>query len=356
MKLRAAALFLSLCSACTATDQYRARRAPELERITVLVPGYRGSFLYAGEQRVYLSPGDAFTRGDVSLGTCEAGRLPLEAGGPMSKFTVAFYVMDVYDGFMAWGREALPGFTAFGYDWRQDLTQSARELCDFIGTRRAHVVAHSMGGLVTLLAAQQCGAQLDSITFAGVPFRGSPGAFDDLFVGTPTVRNTALLSAEALWTFSSTWQLLPRTDDFFVDDAGAPVTVPISDAATWSAWALPCPSRLHERLADRAKLPLTFDAPHGRAQAVIGRGRATVSAIRRQGELFDFAAPLKADGDGTVLTSNATPPFPAEAVFTEVDHVALLNDPAVRQAIAAFIVSGETAAAPPESPRETGPR
>lgn len=335
MKLRAAGLMM-LC-ACTSADQYRARRAPEADPITVLVPGYRGSFLYDGERRVYLSPGDAFSRGDVSLGSCEGGRTKLEAGGPMSKFVIFPYVMDVYEGFMEFGRGALPGFTAFGYDWRQDVTESAKELCAFIGNRRANIVAHSMGGYVTLLAARECGAQLVSITFAGTPFRGSAGAFDDLFLGTPTVRNTALMSAQALWTFSSTWQLLPRSDDFFVDADGKQVTVPISDAATWSQWPLPCPALLEQRLADRAKLPVTFEAPGPPVLAVIGRGRPTLSAIRRRGAFFDFEAPTSADGDGTVLTSNAAPPFAAEPLYTDYDHVALLNDPAVRQAILEFI-------------------
>jgi pimeloyl-ACP methyl ester carboxylesterase len=324
-----------LCS-CTAPDLYRSRRPPPAESIVVLVPGYRGSFLYEGEHPLYLTPGEALSRGSRSLGTCDAGLLPLQPGGPMTRFTIFPYVMDVYDGLMVWGRDQLPGFTAFGYDWRQDLTVTARELCDFIGPRRAKIIAHSMGGLVTLLAAQQCGAQFDAVAFAGVPFRGSPGIFDDLFLGTVSARNTALLSAPALWTFSSSWQLLPRSDDFFVDAEGAPVTVPISDPATWKAWALPCPALLEARLADRQKMPPSFDAPTAPALAIIGRGRPTIAAMRRQGDFFDFDQPSKRDGDGTVLTDNAAPPFSAQQLFTEYEHQTLLNDPQVRDAIALF--------------------
>lgn len=326
-----------LLLSCTTADQYRVRRAPDAELITVLVPGYRGSFLYEGERRAYLNIGDAFSRGDFPLGSCAAGRAPLEPGGPMTKFVIFPYVNDVYAGLMEWGRDTQPGFTAFGYDWRRDLTETAKELCDFIGPRRARIIAHSMGGVVTMLASAQCGARLEAIAFAGVPFRGSPGAFDDLFLGTPTVRNTTLLSPEALWTFSSTWQLLPRTDDFFAGPSGEKVTVPISDAATWRTWSQACPALLEQRLADRAKLPVSFDAPAGaRALAIIGRGRPSVSAMRRQGDFFDFSAPLKEDGDGTVTAANAAPPFAHEAVLTELEHQTLLNDPEVREAIAAF--------------------
>src|SRR5687767_5989377 len=115
---RAAGVLLLLASAllatgCTSADQYRARRPPDAELITVLVPGYRGSFLYEGDRRAYLNIGDAFSRGDFPLGTCAAGRAPLEAGGPMTKFVIFPYVNDVYAGLMGWGRASLPGFTAF---------------------------------------------------------------------------------------------------------------------------------------------------------------------------------------------------------------------------------------------------
>src|SRR6185436_3451144 len=111
----------------------------------------------------------------------------------------------------------------------------------FIGARHANVIAHSMGGLVTMLAVQKCPEKIQSVVFAGVPFRGAPGLFKDLFLGASTNLNTAILSPEALWTFPATWQLLPRTDDFFVDDAGKPMVLAISRPETWGRWQLPCP-------------------------------------------------------------------------------------------------------------------
>jgi pimeloyl-ACP methyl ester carboxylesterase len=323
---------------CTTTDRYRGHQPPEGPLITVLVPGYRGSFLYDDDRRVYLDPASAFRPGlkAESLGTCSGGMKPLAPGGPMTKFTIWPYAFNVYDDFMEWGRQHVPAFTAFGYDWRADLKWNGGQLCEFIGDRKANVVAHSMGGLVTMLAVQQCPEKIAAVVFAGVPFGGAPGLFTDLFLGASTYQNTALLSPEALWTFPATWQLLPRTDDFFVDDHDQPLELPISKRETWSHWELPCPQRLAERLADRAAMPAEFEKAPARSLAVVGRGKPSTAALRVHDGFFDFEHPLRADGDGTVLVTNAIPRFQSETVFTSADHVRLLDDPAVRKAIEAF--------------------
>lgn len=323
---------------CTASDRYRGHQAPDAPLITVLVPGYRGSFLYEEDRRVYLEPASAFRRGHESLGSCRGGMKPLEAGGPMTKFVIWPYAFDVYDGFMSWGEAKLPGFTAYGYDWRADLGWNGAQLCEFIGERKANVIAHSMGGLVTMLAVQKCPEKIQAVVFAGVPFNGAPGLFKDLFLGASTYQNTALLSPEALWTFPATWQLLPRTDDFFVDAEGKPVSLALSSPETWAKWQLPCPERLNQRLADRAAMPVTFEKAPARALAVIGRGIPSTKAQRVGANgFFEFDKPLREDGDGSVLVTNATPAFPSETVFTTFEHVHLLDDANVRAAIEAFL-------------------
>jgi pimeloyl-ACP methyl ester carboxylesterase len=328
-------------SACVAGDRYRNARAPDLPKITVLVPGYQGSFLYDGDTRVWIAPREALARGDLSLGSCETGRVPLQPGGPISGFLIFPVNVDIYGGFMQWADRRLPGFVGFGYDWRISLLDSAQQLCDFIGPRHADLIGHSMGGLVTRLALQRCPEKIDRVVFAGTPFGGAPGIFDDLFEGTQTVNNTALLSAKALWTFSSSWQVLPVEDDFFVDADGKPATVGISNADNWNNWPKACPALLEERLHDRAlmreamKMPLA-STPH--ALVVIGKGGKAVDAVRYTPQGFDFRHPLAADADGTVVVRRATPPFaPERVVYTEAQHVALLNDPTVRAAVEEFL-------------------
>ncbi|MBL8952722.1 MAG: alpha/beta fold hydrolase [Myxococcaceae bacterium] len=338
MRRACSPLLWSVLVACTASDRYRGHPVPDAELITVLVPGYRGSFLYDQNRLAYLEPAAAFRVGGESLGTCRGGMKPLDPGGPMTKFTIWPYAFDVYGGFMEWGEAELPGFTAYGYDWRADLRYNGAQLCELIGARRANVVAHSMGGLVTMLAVQKCPEKIASVVFAGVPFYGAPGLFRDLFFGAPTNLNRALLSPEALWTFPATWQLLPRTDDFFVDEHDATITVPISTPEAWQRWKMPCRERLNERLADRANMPVEFEKAPRRALAVIGRGIETTVALRVQPTgFFDFDRPVRGDGDGTVAAANATPPFESELVYTAAEHVNLLDDPKVRDAIGAFL-------------------
>src|SRR3954471_12864049 len=99
-----------LVSACTASDHYRSRIAPPAERITVFVPGYEGTFLYENGRPVWVTPGEVLRSTGRSLGSCAAGPLPLEPGGPVTRFTAWPYVVDVYGGFMQWAERELPGF------------------------------------------------------------------------------------------------------------------------------------------------------------------------------------------------------------------------------------------------------
>lgn len=326
-----------LLAGCIAPDLYRHARAPEARRISVLVPGYRGSFLYAGDEIRYLTVGQALTKGDQALGSCEAGPAPLTHGGPLTAYNIAGYKVDVYSPVIEWGQAHLPGFTAFGYDWREDLFATAKKLCDFIGDRRANVIAHSMGGLIALLAEEQCGDRFDAVVFAAVPFGGAPGLLYDLFTGSRVRVNTALLSAPAMWSFPSPWQMLPRSDDFFVNGTGGKKPVDLSARETWQKWPLPCAQRLEERLADRARMPEKLAAPRARTMTVIGRGNPTCGAVRLtdSGELDPH--PPNADGDGAVPLDRGQPPFPSQKVFTEFGHAAVLNDPFVLEAIGRFL-------------------
>jgi hypothetical protein len=194
--------------------------------------------------------------------------------------------------------------------------------------------------MITLLAMQRCPQSFESVVFAGVPFIGGAGPFDDLFLGSKVARNKTLLAAEVLWSFPSIWQALPEEDDFFVDEKDQPVKLEVSDPATWKGWQLPCAKRLEDRLRDRKAISvarkegLTWS---GRAMAVIGRGRPTIAAVRVKSDgTFDFANPKMADGDGIVLATRAVPPMKSTWVLTETSHAALFNDPEVRKAVEAF--------------------
>ncbi len=378
-------LMVTALSGCSVA---RVRLAPPTgDEVTVLVPGYRGSFLVTEgpePERAWLSPGDVLTRGERSLalpfpGQRAAARFgPLVPGGPVTRLTLIPLLasFDVYRPVMEFGRERLPGFTAFGYDWRRDIRESAGALCARIeqlvaeggGRRKVNLVAHSMGGLVALHCLLHGGAEpgtqpwagaahVQGVVFVGTPFRGAAGIFDDLLEGTTTGRNTALLRPEALFTFASSFQLLPRDSDFFVDAAGAPTPLDAYDAEQWwtRGWGVFAEAPLRDDAAYREQLARMLEARRALAEAlapreglppppfqtliVVGTGRPTTSGFPVKDGGLDLENEVKADGDGSVLSTSAVPalPLPFERLDSRAKHVALMSDDAVLEALSRFL-------------------
>ena len=356
--------FVLLLTACTASSP--TFPPPTGETVTVFIHGYRGSFLVtddAQRARAYLNVADVLSSGSANLALPYDGQRftptypALAADGPLTKLTLipGIVSMNIYLGWMEFGRDNLPGFIPYAYDWRQDVVASGTRFCDFLAKLPAaniQIVAHSMGGLVTwscLTQNEAVAMRVKKVVFAGTPFKGGPGIFDDLFVGSSTGLNHALLSRDVLFTFPSSFQLLSARSDFFVDAAGAPVELDAFSADAWVSkrWGI-FDGQTTE--ADRVQLQKLLDghaALHARLaepplaspelMAVIGAGHATVSGVRVTKKGFDFENPASADGDGSVLLTSAAPPVPFTRFDTTAEHVGLLNDPDVQRAIAAFL-------------------
>jgi len=356
-------LVLAACAASALTFL-----PPDGDTVTVFVHGYRGSFLVtdnAQRDRVYLNPVDVLFSGSANLALAYEGQTfkptysALTADGPLTKLTLipGIVTMDVYQSWMQFGRDALPGFIPFAYDWRQDVRASGQALCERLEqlpAKKLQIVAHSMGGLVTwsCLASNEAIAQrVTKIVFAGTPFRGGPGIFDDLFLGSSTGRDRSMLSPQALFTFASSHQLLSAKSDFFVDASGAPVPFDAFSADTWvmrkwglfaGEWTDADKAQLQRMLAAHDDLHALLALPmRGAPQvmAIIGYGQPTVSGVRVIGDTFDFEHPPTADGDGSVLLTSAVPPMDFQRVDTTTEHVALLNDEAVQRAILNFLAT-----------------
>ncbi|MCY1073623.1 lipase family alpha/beta hydrolase [Archangium lansingense] len=358
---------------------------PTGEEVTILVPGYRGSFLVTEgpePERAWLTVGQALSRGERTLAIPFPGQRPvpnygpLRPDGPMTKLSAVFASVDAYRSFMEFGRDHLPGFVPFSYDWRRDIRESAGALCARIeqlvaeggGKRKVNIVAHSMGGLVTLHCLLHGGAQtgerpwvgaehVKRVVIIGTPFTGGPGIFDDLLVGTETLRNRALLAPEALFTFASAFQLVSARSDFFVDAGGGPVEVDALDPAVWlkQGWGPFADSALREDEAYRAQLIRMLDAHRELHEAlapkpglpaapfetlvVVGTGRPTVSGVRMVDGKLDLKHPPRADGDGSVLSSRAVPVLPMTwwRVDSDAEHVALMSDREVLHAVERFL-------------------
>ncbi len=211
-----------LLSGCVATLPSIA--PPSGETATVFVHGYQGAQLVTDDSEAkvaWLTPGAVISSGSENVAIAFDGQRTaptyskLRPNGPLSKLTV-FPLIASRDFYLSWveyGREHLPGFVPFSYDWRHDVRTSGAELCAFLEKLQAtkvNVIAHSMGGLVTLSCLAQkpaLAARVQTLVFAGTPFRGAPGIFDDLLSGSSTGRNRALLSRDSLLSFTAPWQL-----------------------------------------------------------------------------------------------------------------------------------------------------
>ncbi|RKH17179.1 hypothetical protein D7X74_13235 [Corallococcus sp. CA047B] len=376
---------LMLLSACTASRV--AVPPPTGEEVTVFIHGYRGSFLTstgAERERAWVSVGDVLSRGERSLALPFAGQRPaprfgaLESDGPVTRFTVLPWVAkyDVYRGFLEFGRDRLPGFVVFDYDWRQDNRETAKRLCALLdqlaeargGKVKVNLVAHSMGGLITLQCLRYgqgddtgeptwAGARhVKRVVFLGTPFRGAPGMFDDFTLGTPVGRNHALLSPEALFTFASAFQLLPAQSDFFADASGQPVAFDAYSPEAWiqGGWGVfqdgglrtdPAYREQLERMLEaRASLARSLSDREGppppfRTLAVVGVGQQLIKSFRVIDGKPTFEDPIVAAGDGSVLMSRALPPAPlhVDRLETKADHVGMVGDEEVQEAVARFL-------------------
>ncbi len=343
--------------------------------VTVLVHGYRGGVLSTvdGGEVAWLTAGQALRAGERSLalpfeGQREAPRYgALVATGPLTKLTAIPLLVeeDAYLGFIDWAKDALPGLVLFAYDWRQDVRESGQALCRFIEGlgpgRRVRVVAHSMGGLVTLQCLRR-GPELvrervTHVVFAGTPFRGGAGIWDDLHLGTVSGANRRLMDAEALLTFPASWQLLAPRPGFFVDAQRAPVDVRAYEADTWveRGWGLFAAPEVRASPAYRAQLEARFEAhaalwasladepgppPPYRVMTIVGTGRPVVTGWRVTAEGgFDFAAPVRGDGDGVVAVESVVAPRPLGGVVvrTTEEHSAMLRAPAVQAVLERFL-------------------
>lgn len=367
---------------------------PTGDEVTLLVPGYRGSFLVTEgpePERAWLTVGEALSRGERTLALPFPGQRPgpgygpLRPEGPLTQLSALFVKVDAYRSFMEFGRDHLPGFVPFSYDWRKDIRESADALCERIerlvaeggGKRQVNIVAHSMGGLVTMHCLLHGGSRaggrpwagaghVKRVVIIGTPFSGGPGIFDDLLVGTETMCNRALLAPEALFTFASAFQLLSVRSDFFVDGQGAPVALDAFDPAVWlnRGWGVFADPALREDESYRAQLVRMLEARRELAEAlaptpglppppfetlvVVGTGHPTVSGWRVVDGTLELKHPTSADGDGSVLSARALPvlPIPYRRVDSAAEHVALMSDRDVLHAVERFLRGEQVGTAP----------
>jgi pimeloyl-ACP methyl ester carboxylesterase len=129
----------------------------------------------------------------------------------------------VYHDIIQWGLDHVSSssrpFYVFPYDWRRDLTEVSQEYEAFLKEiyerhkKPIQVVAHSMGGVITMSVVNRSPELFHSILFAGVPFRTGIGYIRDLTEGSSLGFNESAFPPETVFSFGSSFWTFPTEDE-----------------------------------------------------------------------------------------------------------------------------------------------
>lgn len=289
------------------------RAAGATRRPVVFVPGLTGSELWRGSERVW--PNTHLLLSDPDLFRLPE-REPLSPGPVIGEIVVVPNLVKVQayrrlgdylvDGL---GYERDRDLLEFGYDWRQDVRDSARRLGEAIEgwhvTGPVTIVAHSLGCLVGRYYVERLGgkARVERLVLMGGPHLGTPGALSGLVLG-PRLLPFGLMGDRlraVAATFPSSYQILPTYpcvheqdgrpidvlgDETWIDDAQRPLVR--SARAFWT------------ELGSDSSVPAT---------SIFGYGGRTVTGLRasRDQRLAWSRVELVtgSDGDGSVPVASA---------------------------------------------------
>ncbi|GAG88530.1 unnamed protein product, partial [marine sediment metagenome] len=187
----------------------------------IIVPGFMGSELWRGSERVWPNVRFLFSRPDMF-------RLPefdpLEAREVVGEVVIVpnLVKMEQYkrlgdyleEGF---GYERGENLLEFAYDWRQDVRMASRQLAEKVDnwdvSAPITIIAHSLGCLVNRYYVECLNGKdkIGRLILLGGPHAGVPNAITSLHTG-PDLLPFGLLGErlrEVLITFPSMYQILP---------------------------------------------------------------------------------------------------------------------------------------------------
>lgn len=260
-------------------------------------------------------------------------------------------------------------FYAFAYDWRRDNLESRERFRACVaavrerhGGSRVQLVAHSMGGLISLPVLIEHPEWFCHALFAGVPFRGAISFLEDMHVGLPTGVNRKLLSPGVLFTCPSTYALYPLGRSDCVDGSGRELQIDFFDASHWvehgigifadprnaTAERIAFLGRALERARGLRALLEHREQAYPRITVLAGKSFPTLAVAMKGGPRsvrgWDLRSWPRRPGDSRVSFDNVAPPegFDYEVVVTSLPHAAMLNDPALPDVLRAGASSAAT--------------
>jgi len=313
----------------------QARTGPRSGRV-LIVPGIMGSQL--GLDRPAPLPRDLLWVDPVDISAGRLRELRIEAGAPIRAMgVVLFTYLRLRLHLVASGFDV----ACVDYDWRQGVDVLGAQLAQRIEAEphaHVHLVAHSMGGLVSRAAVSSAARRkVQQLVLLGTPNEGSYAAVQAVRGTSPVVRKLAQLDArtsaeqladEVFNGFPSLYDLLPT--------ATQPHRFDLFDAAQWPNQG---PRPRPQLLAAATRLRSRLVAGGQRVSVIVGTGQPTVTDIEREGD--DFIYTVTRHGDGTVPAASARLAG-AATYYVACAHSELTRDPLVANAIAEILKSGST--------------
>jgi pimeloyl-ACP methyl ester carboxylesterase len=307
----------------------------------LIVPGIMGSKL--GYKLPLID--DVLWIGPLDIVAGRLGKLRLDSSGGPGKVKTLGVLLFAYLALKLrlriWGYDA--EFAPF--DWRLGILGLGDELAKLIDadqSRKTHVVAHSMGGLVTRAALRKNPKQLGRVVTLGTPNYGSYSPVQ-AFRGVHSIvqkiaavdvfHNQADL-AEIFGTFRGLLEMIPkrtlRPSNLF-------------DLQSWPKEGMR-PDQKLLRAADAAQQALP--EPNDKFYLIVGLDNETVVDARLNETRNEFLYDLSTDGDGTVPLDLARVDGRPTWV-TNVSHGNMPNSETVAKAVDEILSTGTTSALQP---------
>lgn len=285
---------------------------------------------------------------------------------PLNKVTLIPNIVDVkiYNGIYTEAPKKYKNFYPFGYDWRRNNLENVESYLKTIKkivrkhNQPVKVVAHSMGGLITMAAMQKDPELFDSVFFVGVPFKGGIGFLEDLHLGVANGLNKNILSPEVMATMPSTYSLFPldRTNKLIENNKA--IDVDFFNPKDWEnlkigpfAYEFSNNEKFKKHFANALKVTKIFrqqieegKITHNgkkvgnqpKVYVVYGKSFPTLEQLIKNGPKsylgWDFESATKIEGDGRVPAVNSYPPAGVEVTEdfeSKAEHGGQLNDPQV---------------------------
>uniref|UniRef100_A0A6A7G9X6 Uncharacterized protein n=1 Tax=Hirondellea gigas TaxID=1518452 RepID=A0A6A7G9X6_9CRUS len=214
----------------------------------VFIHGIKGSLLCrkSTKKLVFLKACQVFNINQTFLCSCDAEddhfALPLkwnendqrlnvqetddiEAPKPIDTLKLfGFPIKTVYGPFLQFGEDSNRPFYPFAYDWRRENSEAVSKFAEFVRSihdkhkSKVQIVAHSMGGMITMGLLHDHSDLIHSILFAGTPFGAGVPYLEDLTNGSVLGLNTTLLSPSVLFSFPASFSFFPVSEQDAIDN------------------------------------------------------------------------------------------------------------------------------------------